>query len=141
MKLSFSYINSIGGFLSVTTVATLLLGYYSVGAIGWGTARSAIAPSAAPEAIANTTQNLAQIAALTPESLYGFFGSTSGVSLQQDRTSILHLDRETAVCESLPDPLPPIPDKSGGSSYSDHYGKNLSRAAFNSSISTSMLPS
>lgn len=140
MKLSFSYINSIGGFLSVTTVATLLLGY-SVGAIGWGTTRSAIAPSAAPKAIAPTTQNLAQIAALTPESVYGFFGSTSGVSLQQDRTSILHLDRETAVCESLPDPLPPIPDKSGGSSYSDHYGKNLSRAAFNSSISTSMLPS
>ena len=140
MKVSFSYNNSIGSLLSVTTVAALVLSY-PVGAIACGTVQMALGGSAAPKAIAQTTQNLSETSSVSPLSFYDFFGSTSGISLPQERTGILHLDRETTVSESLPDPVPPITDKSGGSNYSDHYGKNLSKAAFNSSISTSILPS
>jgi hypothetical protein len=114
MKVSFSYNNSIGS-LFVTTVAALVLSY-PVGAIACGTVQKAIGGSAAPNAIGQTTQNLSETSSVSPLSSYSLFASTSGISLPQERAGILHLDRETAVSDNPPDPVPPITDKSGGSS-------------------------
>lgn len=98
MKLSFSCINSVGGFLSVATVATLVLSY-PVGAI------------------AKTSQNLSQIAVLIPPELDNLFKDTLEGKLEKDCTGILNFCREgnVLVSNSETPPSPPVPKRSGGS--------------------------
>lgn len=98
MKLSYSCINSVGGFLSVATVATLVLSY-PVGAI------------------AKTSQNLSQIAVLIPPELESLFNGTLKGKLEKDCTGILNFCRkgDFLVDSSETPPSPPVPKRSGGS--------------------------
>lgn len=98
MKLSFSYMNSIGSFLSVSTAATLLLSH----PIG---------------AIAKTPQNFAQIAVPIPLQRESLVRNTSEGRVEKGCTDILHVCREgdVLVSSSKTPPSAPLPQKSGGS--------------------------
>lgn len=98
MKLSFCCMNSVGGFLRVATVATLVLGY-PVGAI------------------AKTSQDLSQIAFLVPPKLDSLLRGTSEGMLEKGCTDILHFcrERDALVSSSETLPSPPVPKRSGGS--------------------------
>jgi hypothetical protein len=97
MKLSFAYTNSMGGFLSVATVATLLLSH----PIG---------------AIAKIPQNLADIAVLIPRQLDSVLRDTSEKRLVNGCNHIFFC-RETDFLgiSSEPPPPPEVPERSGGS--------------------------
>jgi hypothetical protein len=97
MKLSFSRKNSLCGFLTVTTVAALMLSYL-VGSL------------------AKTTQELSQIAVVPSVQLESLFGGASEENIQEGHTSILNLYRKGDVLasHSEPPPSPPVPEGSGG---------------------------
>ena len=105
MKLSFSTIGSLGDLLIVTTAA----------AIAFGAAPWAIAFSQPVGALAETTQQLAQMILQAPVQLdYPLERVTQG-SLEGSRTDIFHLLRQGNVFEKNPDNPPPIPSSPGGS--------------------------
>jgi hypothetical protein len=98
MKLSFSRRNSIGGFLTVTTVAALVLSHL-VGGLAKATEESTLAT------------------VFTSVQLHSLFEGASRGSLENDCISILHRCREGEILVSsieLP-PSPPVPGRAGGS--------------------------
>jgi hypothetical protein len=88
MKLSFSLLNSLGNFLQVTAVATLVLNY-------------------PVNLLANTTQEISPNT-VTPSVE---FASLSGVVSQ---ASVHKIDRSILLAEKPEEPPPPVPERPGG---------------------------
>jgi len=105
MKLSFSPISSFGDLLIVTTAV----------AIAFGAAPGAIAFSHPVGALAETTQQLAQMILQAPVQLDYLVERVTQGSLEGNRTDIFHLLRQGNVFEKNPDNPPPIPGSPGGS--------------------------